>query len=120
VASPRYRELMMVDSATIKGLRYRVRLEVIKFNGKPGAGAYVIDVDHSGAKLETEIALSLQYPVEFSFSLPGTCSDIMVSGRVMWRQQLTEPLGKYHVGVQFHSPRWDLDTLLCNIVKNQG
>lgn len=110
----------MVSAAAIQPLRYRVRLEVIKFNGSPGAGVYLIDLDHSGAKLETTFPLSLQYPVEFSFCLPGTSSEIMVSGRVVWKQQLTDPLLGYHLGVEFHSPRWDLDTLLRNLVQNQG
>jgi hypothetical protein len=38
--------------------------------------------------------------------------EIKVSGRVMWKQQLTVPPGKYHLRVQFYTPRWDLDKLL--------
>lgn len=94
--------------------RYQANLTVTKFNRQTGNGIYLLDLDHAGAKLETPFPLSPEYPVEFSFSLPGSTREINVSGRVMWKQQLNVPPGRYHLRVQFYAPRWDLDTLLHN------
>ena len=88
--------------------------QVTKFNRQTGTSIYLLDLDHAGAKLETPFPLSPEYPVEFSFSLPGSPLEIKVSGRVMSKQQLTVPPGRYHLKVQFYAPRWDLDTLLHN------
>ena len=93
---------------------YQVTLAVTRFNRQTGNGIYLLDLDHAGAKLETPFPLSPEYPVEFCFSLPGSTTEIKVSGRVAWKQQLTVPPGRYHLKVQFYAPRWDLDTLLHN------
>jgi hypothetical protein len=87
-------------------------LAITQFNRQIGNGIYLLDLDHLGAKLETPFPLSIEYPVEFSFVLPGASMEIKVSGRVMWKQQLAVPPGKYHLRVQFYTPRWDLDKLL--------
>jgi hypothetical protein len=89
-----------------------VNLTVTRFNRQPGTGIYLLDLDHTGAKLETPFPLSPHYPVEFSFLPPGEEKEIQVSGRVTWNRQLTDQPGKYHLRVQFYLPRWDLDNLL--------
>lgn len=96
----------------IQARRYQVDLTVTNFNRLAGDGIYLLDLDHAGANLETPFSLSPEYPVEFSFFLPGATKEIKVSGRVMWKQQLTVPPGRYHLRVQFYAPRWDLDNLL--------
>jgi hypothetical protein len=100
---------------TVQALRYRVHLDVTRFNGQVGAGIYLLDLDHAGAKLETPFPLSPQYPIEFSFCFPGTKTETTVTGRVVWTRQLTAPIGKYHLGVQFYGTRWDLEAQLHNI-----
>jgi hypothetical protein len=94
--------------------RYPADLTVTKFNRIAGNEIYLLDLDHAGANLETPFSLSPEYPVEFSFFLPGATREIQVSGRVMWKEQLTVPPGRYHLRVQFYAPRWDLDKLLHN------
>jgi hypothetical protein len=51
---------MTANDSTIKVLRYRVHLKATKFNGKLEAGVYLLDLDHSGPKIETAFPLSLQ------------------------------------------------------------
>lgn len=89
-----------------------VDLAVTKFNCQAGNEIYLLDLDHAGANLETPFSLSPEYPVEFSFFLPGATMEIQVSGRIMWKQQLTALPGRYQLRVQFYAPRWDLDNLL--------
>jgi hypothetical protein len=94
--------------------RYPADLTVTKFNRLAGNEIYLLDLDHEGANLETPFSLSPEYPVEFTFFLPGATREIQVSGRVTWKQQLSVPSGRYHLRVQFYAPRWDLDNLLHN------
>jgi hypothetical protein len=94
--------------------RYRVNLAVTKFNRRTGNGIYLLDLDHAGANLETPFPLSPEYPVEFSFFIPGAHGEIQVSGRVIWKQHLTVSPGRYHLRIQFYAPRWDLDKLMRN------
>lgn len=102
----------LAERTQIKARRYRVNLTVTKFNHQSGNEIYLLDLDHAGANLETPFPLSPEYPVEFSFFLPGATTEIQVSGRVLWKQQLTIPHGRYLLSIQFYSPRWDLDKLL--------
>jgi hypothetical protein len=102
----------MAEKPHIQARRFRVDLVITKFNQQVGNEIYLLDLDHTGAHLETSFPLSLEYPVEFSFMLPGATAEVQVSGRVMWKQQLTVPPGRYHLKVQFYAPRWDLDNLL--------
>jgi len=106
--------LAMAERTHTQTRRYRVNLAVTMFNRQAGHGIYLLDLDHAGANLETPFPLSPEYPVEFSFFLPGAPAEIQVSGRVIWKQQLTGSPGRYHLRVQFYSPRWDLDKLLLN------
>jgi hypothetical protein len=104
----------MAATNHIQARRYQADLTVTKFNCHAGDGIYLVDLDHAGANLETPFSLSPEYPVEFTFFLPEAAREIQVSGRVMWKQQLTVPPGRYHLRVQFYAPRWDLDKLLQN------
>jgi PilZ domain len=104
----------MSEANHIQARRYQVDLTVTKFNRQTGIGIYLLDLDHAGANLETPFPLSPEYPVEFSFFLPEATMETQVSGRVMWKHQLTFPPGRYHLRVQFYAPRWDLDNLLHN------
>lgn len=105
--------LAMAEKTHPQARRYQVNLAVDKFNRQTGDGIFLLDLDHAGANLETPFPLSHEFHVEFSFFLPGSTEEIKVSGRVM-RNQHTVPPGRYHLGVQFYAPRWDLDTLLNN------
>jgi hypothetical protein len=93
----------------------RANLALTQFNCQTGNEIYLLDLDHAGAKLETPFPLSPDYPVEFSFVLPGTPEEIKASGRVLWKQQQTGLAGRYHLRVQFYLPRWDLDRLLDRV-----
>lgn len=93
----------------------RANLAITQFNRQHGKEIFLLDLDHSGADLETPFPLSPDYPVEFSFVLPGTPEEIQASGRVLWKQQQSIASGRYHLRVQFYLPRWDLDRLLDRI-----
>ncbi|MFZ5448032.1 MAG: PilZ domain-containing protein [Thermodesulfobacteriota bacterium] len=104
----------MAEKNNLQARRYPVNWAVNKFNRQTVNEIYLLDLDHTGANLETPFPLSPEYPVEFSFIPPGVGTEIQVTGRVMWKQQLTVPPGRYHLRVQFYAPRWDLDKLLLN------
>jgi hypothetical protein len=96
----------------------RPNLAITQFNRQNGNEIVLLDLDHAGANLETPFPLSPDYPVEFSFVLPGTPGEIQASGRVLWKQQQSVPSGRYQLRVQFYLPRWDLDRLLERIAHN--
>jgi hypothetical protein len=102
----------MAEQTLMQPRCYRADLAITQFNRQTGNEIYLLDLDHAGANIETPFPLSPDYPVEFSFSLPGAPEEINATGRVLWKQQLGVPPGKYHLRVQFYVPRWDLDRLL--------
>lgn len=102
----------MAEKAHSQARCYQGNLAVTKFNHQTGDCIYLLELDHTGANLETPFPLSPEYHVEFSFCLPGSSMEIKASGRVMWKKQLAVPSGRYHLRVQFYAPRWDLDSLL--------
>ena len=91
---------------------YRTNVAITQFNRQTGNEIFLLDLDHTGAKLETPFPLSPEFPVEFSFVLLGASKEIKASGRVLWKRQLIFPPGRYHLRVQFYVPRWDLERLL--------
>jgi predicted metalloenzyme YecM len=93
----------------------RPNLAITQFNRQNGNEIVLLDLDHAGANLETPFPLSPDYPVEFSFVLPGAPEEIQASGRVLWKQQQAVPSGRYQLRVQFYLPRWDLDRLLDRV-----
>jgi hypothetical protein len=101
----------MAEPTPIQASRYRENLVVDQFNRQTGIEIYLLDLDHGGANLETPFPLSPDYHVEFSFFVPEASKPIQVSGRVVWKQQLTVLPTRYHLRVQFYAPRWDLDNL---------
>ena len=104
----------MAEQTFIQPRCYRADLAITQFNRQTGNEIYLLDLDHAGANLETPFPLSPDYPVEFSFILPDAPEEIQATGRVLWKQQLGMPPGKYHLRVQFYVPRWDLDRRLEN------
>jgi hypothetical protein len=102
----------MAEKTSVQKRYYGVNLAITQFNRHTEDEIYLLDLDHAGANLETPFPLSPEYPVEFSFFLPGAPVEFKASGRVLWKQQLCVPPGKYHLRVQFYAPRWDLDRLL--------
>jgi hypothetical protein len=105
----------MAETSSLQPRCYRAELTITQFNRQTGNEIFLLDLDHTGANLETPFPLSPDYPVEFSFILPGTPEEIKASGRVVWKQELAVPPGKYHLRVQFYLPRWDLDRVLERI-----
>jgi hypothetical protein len=101
----------MAEISLLQTLRPWENLAITQFNQQTANEVYLLGLDHSGANLETPFPLSPEFHVEFSFVLPGDSVEIKVSGRVMWKRQLTDPPGRYHLRVQFYAPRWDLDRL---------
>ena len=79
----------MAERCQLQTRRSWRNLALTQFNRQTGKEIYLLDLDHAGANLETPFSLSLEYPVEFSFVLPGAPGEIKVSGRVTWKQQLT-------------------------------
>ncbi len=102
----------MAEKPHIQARLYRADLAITNFNRQAGNGIYLLDLDPTGANLETPFPLSLEYPVDFSFIPPGATMEIQVSGRVMSKQALMAPPGRYHIRVQFYAPRWDLENLI--------
>ncbi|MEJ2671933.1 MAG: hypothetical protein P8168_07005 [Deltaproteobacteria bacterium] len=108
----------MTKKIHLQAPKSRSNLAVTRFNCRAGNEVYLLNLDHAGANLETPFPLSPEYPVEFSFIPPGAAAEIEVSGRVVRKQQLTMPPGKFNLRVEFYLPRWELDKLLDNRQSN--
>ncbi len=91
--------------------RFPVRLPVTEMNGRPVQDAYVVDLSSLGARLETPAPLSPGNPVTVAVVLPGSEGPTRLSGQVVWMRPLTQQPGRYHLGLRFHGPDWDIDRL---------
>lgn len=91
--------------------RFAVRLPVRELNGKPAKGIYVVDLSSLGARLETDAPLAPRLPVEFTVILPDHEVETRLSGQVVWMRPLLHFPGRFHLGLQFFGPQWDIDRL---------
>jgi hypothetical protein len=91
--------------------RFSVRLEVKEFNGKPGAGIFIVDLSALGAKVESPTPLAPRNQVEMSFSLPGGHGEVRAVGTVAWVRPIMTQSGRYLLGVKFFNSFWDIDQL---------
>ncbi len=91
--------------------RYPVRLPVLELNGQPVADTLVVDVSSLGARLESTTPLAPRNPVEFVVPLPGYADPVKLSGTVVWMRPLVHAPGRFHLGVQFFAPCWQIEKL---------
>jgi|UniRef100_A0A7C5ANJ5 hypothetical protein len=91
--------------------RYPVRWPVKTINGLAVKDSWVVDISTLGARLETTKGLSPNCPVEFTVLLPAGDKELVLSGRVVWMRPIFTPPGRYHQGLQFYTPNWDLERL---------
>ena len=91
--------------------RYPVRLRVRELNGRPVNDVYVVDLSSLGARLETSSPLSPRNSLDCTVVLPDHDAEVRLSGQVVWMRPLTQQPGRFHLGVQFFGPNWDIDRL---------
>ena len=91
--------------------RFEVRLEVRELNGQPVRDTYVVNLSSLGARLETGSPLAPRNPVEFTVILPDHEVETRLPGQVMWMRPLLYFPGRFHMGIQFFGPNWDIDRL---------
>jgi hypothetical protein len=103
--------LMMKKRFERRVQRYEVRLQVRVLNGQPAQDTYVVDLSSLGARLETGSPLAPRNPVEFTVILPDHEVEIRLSGQVIWMRPLLHLPGRFHMGLQFFGPNWDIDRL---------
>jgi len=92
-------------------VRYPVRWTVREINGQPAKDCWLVDVSSLGARLESTRALGPNSPVKFTVILPDGETALMLTGRVVWMRPIFTSPGRYHQGLQFYSPNWDLERL---------
>lgn len=95
--------------------RHPVRWQVTEINGVPAKDSWVVDISSLGARLETTKALSPNTPVKFTLLLPDGETLLYLSGRVVWMRPIFSPPGRYHQGLQFYCPNWDLERLALGL-----
>jgi hypothetical protein len=91
--------------------RFAVRLPVQELNGRPEPDAWVVDLSSLGACLETATPLAPRLPLRVSVVLPGQASPTVLSGQVVWQRPLTHRPGRFHLGLRFFRPNWEIDRL---------
>jgi hypothetical protein len=91
--------------------RYAVHWAVTEINGKPAKDAWLVDVSSLGARLETSSALGPNLPVKMTIAVPDGESKLEINGRVVWMRPVFTARGRFHQGVQFYGPNWDIDRL---------
>lgn len=106
--------MMMKKRVERRVKRFGVRLTVRLINGQPVRDTYVVDLSSLGARLETDKPLAPRNPVEFTVILPDQQGETRLSGQVMWMRPLLHFPGRFHLGVQFFGPNWEIDRLARN------
>jgi hypothetical protein len=91
--------------------RHPVRLPVRELNGQPARDTYVVDISSLGARLDTDTPLAPRNSVEFTVLLPEEAAETRLSGQVVWLRPLPHFPGRFHIGLQFFRPNWDIDHL---------
>lgn len=90
--------------------RYRVHLEVAEMNGQRVTDTFVTDLSSLGARIEAASPLAARKHVELTLRRSAQ-EALDLSGQVVWiRPLLTNP-GRFQMGLNFFSPRWDIDRL---------
>ncbi|MEJ5328564.1 MAG: PilZ domain-containing protein [Desulfobaccales bacterium] len=91
--------------------RYPVRLPVMELNGRPVSDTLLVDVSSLGARLESTTPLAPRNVAEFVVTLPGHNGPMKLSGTVVWMRPLLHAPGRFHLGLQFFAPCWEIDRL---------
>lgn len=83
--------------------RYDVYLQISELDGKPVSNSIIVDISSWGAKVESQIPLTPDSPVELCISLAeskGRKKKYRLAGKVMWASQL--PVSNHsEAGVRF-------------------
>jgi len=76
-------------------------LEIKEINRQPGAGTFMLDHSHLGAKLESPLTFTPGDAVEFSYIRPGEEKETYHWGQVVWVLPSPDKPGHSLVGVEF-------------------
>jgi|GEM_PF-4368120 len=91
--------------------RYQRRIPVQAINGKAVDDSFLLDISSLGFKVESTVPLTLNDPVQVTFTMPDTGKTVTYTGQVMWTRT-TAPLGsRYLLGVKMYIPQWEIDLL---------
>jgi hypothetical protein len=100
--------LMVKPRVPRRAQRYPVRWPITSLNGQPVQDTWVVDVSTLGARLETTRGMGIRCPVKFTVRLPdGQPREI--AGQVVWMRPIFTTPGRFHQGIQFYGPQWDLE-----------
>lgn len=79
-------------------------IELKEINRQPGAGTFIRDHSHLGAKLETSLVFSPGDVVDFSYLRPGEEKETRYCGQVVWVLPSPDKPGRFLVGVEYFLP----------------
>ncbi|MBW1992170.1 MAG: PilZ domain-containing protein [Deltaproteobacteria bacterium] len=102
---------MITRRVNRRAQRFGVRLPVKELNGRPARDIYVVDLSSLGARLETDSPLAPRNAVEFTVVLPHREAATRFSGQIVWARPLLHLPGRFHLGIRFFAPNWELDRL---------
>jgi Tfp pilus assembly protein PilZ len=95
-----------------KSLRHPSNLEVLEVDNKRVTETYVKDLSTSGCKLETPSLYSVMRLIKVKIKLPAVEKEFILDGRVVWARPVFQRPGRFVLGVKFHMPSWELESLL--------
>jgi hypothetical protein len=95
-----------------KAQRYPINLSISEVNGKRTGGTYLKDVSTTGFRVEAPALYPARGSMEFKVLLPGSDKEIMLAGQVIWAIPVLQAPGRFMMGVKFHIPKWEMESLL--------
>jgi hypothetical protein len=95
-----------------KAQRYPLELSVTEVNGTPVADTYLKDISTTGFRVEAPSLYPPRGSMDFKMRLPGSDKEVLLAGQVIWAIPVLKAPGRFMMGVKFHIPKWDLESLL--------
>jgi hypothetical protein len=95
-----------------KAQRYPLDLIVREVNSKRVMDTYLKDISTTGFRVEAPALYPPRGTMEFKIGLPGSEKEFMLAGQVIWSIPVLKAPGRFMMGVKFHIPKWDMESLL--------
>ncbi len=91
--------------------RHPVNSQVSAINGQDLPDSRLVEISVLGARVETVAPFFLRTSVVLSIMVPGAETEMRIRARVAWVLARRDNPARFHMGVYFLRPNWELEKL---------
>jgi Tfp pilus assembly protein PilZ len=88
---------------------------VKEVNDRKVTETYLKNISTTGFGIETSSLYSARGPLKISINLPNSEKEYILTGQVVWSRPVFQKPGRFMMGVRFHQPQWDIESLLRSL-----